>query len=49
MKCENDMFKIEKFNEDLVNLEEVCNVLKVQWESECEVVLGIQQLKEELE
>ncbi|MEL6837316.1 MAG: ATP-dependent chaperone ClpB [Bacteroidota bacterium] len=49
MKRENDTVKIEKINEDLANLEEERNALKAQWEREREVVLGIQQAKEELE
>jgi ATP-dependent Clp protease ATP-binding subunit ClpB len=49
MKRENDTVKIGKLNEDLANLEEQRNALKSQWESEREVVLGMQQLKEDIE
>jgi ATP-dependent Clp protease ATP-binding subunit ClpB len=49
MKRENDLVKIDKINEDLANMEEERNALKAQWQSEREVVLGIQQAKEETE
>lgn len=49
MKRENDEFKINKLNEDLANLEERRNAFKAKWESEREVVLGIQQAKEDIE
>ncbi|PSR13553.1 MAG: ATP-dependent chaperone ClpB [Bacteroidetes bacterium] len=49
MKRENDTAKISKLNEDLANLEEQRNAYRAQWESEREVVLGIQQAKEDLE
>ncbi len=49
MKRENDEAKIESLNKELANLEEERNALKAQWESEREVVLGIQQAKEEIE
>jgi len=49
MKRENDTLKIERINEELANLEEKRQSLKARWESEREVVLGIQQAKEELE
>lgn len=42
MCWENDEFKISSINEELVNFEEDCNVLKVQWESEWEVIFGVQ-------
>ncbi|HMQ59894.1 MAG TPA: ATP-dependent chaperone ClpB [Flavilitoribacter sp.] len=49
MKRENDDSKIERINQDLANLEEQRNALRAQWESEREVVLGIQKAKEEIE
>jgi ATP-dependent Clp protease ATP-binding subunit ClpB len=49
MKRENDDFKISQLNEDLANLEEERNALRAQWESEREVILGVQQSKEEQE
>ncbi len=49
MKRENDESKLQRINEDLANLEEQRQSLKAKWESEREVVLGIQQAKEELE
>ncbi|MCB9341555.1 MAG: ATP-dependent chaperone ClpB [Lewinellaceae bacterium] len=49
MKRENDHVKISKINEDLANLEERRNGLKAKWETEREVVNGIQQAKEEIE
>ena len=49
MKRENDQQKLDLLNQDLANIEETRNALRAQWESEREVVLGIQQAKEELE
>ncbi len=49
MKRENDQVKISQIDEELANLEEQRNVLRAQWESEREVVLGVQKAKEELE
>lgn len=49
MKRENDESKIARLNEELANLEEQRNALKAQWESEREVVLGMQKAKEEIE
>jgi len=49
MRRENDETKIGQLNEELANLEEERNALRAQWESEREVVLGVQQAKEELE
>ena len=46
---EKDELKIERIQEDLANLEEKRNAFKAQWESERDVVTGIQQAKEELE
>ncbi|MCR9288374.1 ATP-dependent chaperone ClpB [Saprospiraceae bacterium] len=49
MKREQDDSKIKILNEDIANLEEQRNGLKAKWESEREVVLGIQKAKEEME
>ncbi|MEO0731635.1 MAG: ATP-dependent chaperone ClpB [Bacteroidota bacterium] len=49
VKRENDEQKIDRINADLANLEEERNQLRAQWESEREVVLGIQQAKERIE
>ncbi len=49
MKREKDDTKLNKLQEDLANLEEHRNVLRAQWESEREVVLGVQQAKQEIE
>lgn len=46
---ENDESKILHIDEDLANLTETRNTLKVQWESEREIVLGVQNTKEQLE
>lgn len=49
MKRENDKQKISRIKEELANLEEQRSDLRAQWESEREVVLGIQKAKEEIE
>lgn len=49
MKREKDTQKINRINEELANLEENRNAFRAQWESEREVVLGIQKAKEEIE
>jgi ATP-dependent Clp protease ATP-binding subunit ClpB len=49
MKRENDTQKINKINEDLANLEDRRNALRAQWETERELVLGLQKSKEEIE
>ncbi len=49
MKRENDEPKIARINQDLANLEEKRNALKAKWESEREVVNGIQSAKEDIE
>ena len=49
VKREKDTVKMERINEDLANLEDRRNELRARWESEREVVLGLQQAKEELE
>lgn len=49
MKREEDKVKVEKINEELANLEDIRNNLKAKWETERNVVLAIQNSKEELE
>ncbi len=49
MKRESDDVKIQQLNEELANLEDSRNALRARWESEREVVLGIQQAKQEIE
>lgn len=49
VKREADTAKIERIAQDLANLEEQRNTLRVQWENEREVVLGIQHAKEQIE
>ncbi len=49
VKRENDDTKIDRINRDLANLEDRRNELRAQWESEREVVLGIQQAKSRIE
>lgn len=49
MRREQDEFKIGQLNEELANLEESRNALRAQWESEREVVLGVQKAKEAIE
>jgi ATP-dependent Clp protease ATP-binding subunit ClpB len=49
MKRESDGAKVEILNESIANFEETRNALKAQWESEREVVLGIQNAKKEIE
>ena len=49
VKRENDDLKLERIAGDLANLEDRRNELRAQWESEREVVLGIQQSKERIE
>ncbi len=49
MKRENDEPKIRLINQELANFEERRNTLRAQWESEREVVLGVQKAKETLE
>lgn len=49
MRREKAEDKISVINESLANLEEERNALRAQWENEREVVLGIQQAKEQLE
>ena len=49
MKRENDEAKIQVLNKELANLEEERQGLRAQWESEREVILGVQQAKESLE
>ncbi|MCB0666943.1 MAG: AAA family ATPase, partial [Saprospiraceae bacterium] len=49
LKREKDKVKMAGVNEELANLEEKRNELKAQWESERQVVLGIQKAKQEIE
>ncbi|NND07411.1 MAG: ATP-dependent chaperone ClpB [Saprospiraceae bacterium] len=49
MKREKAKDKIKQINEELANLEEQKNELRAQWQSEREVVLGIQKAKEDIE
>jgi len=49
VKRENDETKIDRINADLANFEEEATALRAQWESEREIVLGIQQAKEQIE
>ncbi|MFT5999949.1 MAG: ATP-dependent Clp protease ATP-binding subunit ClpB [Neolewinella sp.] len=49
VKRENDTTKLERIGADIANLEERRNAFRAQWESEREVVLGIQQAKERIE
>ncbi len=49
LQREGDDAKLKKINEELANLEERRSQLRAQWEAEREVVLGLQQAKEELE
>ncbi len=49
VKRENDDLKIGRINEELANLEEKRNALRAQWESERQIVLGIQQAKQRIE
>jgi ATP-dependent Clp protease ATP-binding subunit ClpB len=49
IKREDDQQKLSPLNRELANLEEQRNALKAQWESEREVVLGIQKAKEDIE
>ncbi|MCB9274781.1 MAG: ATP-dependent chaperone ClpB [Lewinellaceae bacterium] len=49
IKRENDDAKMRMVSQDLANFEERRNALRAQWESEREVVLGVQKAKESLE
>jgi ATP-dependent Clp protease ATP-binding subunit ClpB len=49
VKRENDTAKLDRIGADIANLEERRNAFRAQWESEREVVLGIQQAKERIE
>ena len=49
MKREKDKDKVKAIDKTLANLEEKRRELKARWESEREVVLGIQKAKEEIE
>ncbi|OAV43323.1 ATP-dependent chaperone ClpB [Lewinella sp. 4G2] len=49
VKRENDEVKLDRLAADIANLEDKRNALRAQWESEREVVLGIQQAKSRIE
>ena len=49
VKRESDTTKLDRIAADLANLEDQRNELRAQWESEREVVLGIQQAKQRIE
>jgi ATP-dependent Clp protease ATP-binding subunit ClpB len=49
IKRENDQTKLGKIQQDLANLEEKRNALRAKWQSERDVVLGIQQAKAQIE
>lgn len=49
MQREEDKVKLEKINKDLANLEESRASLRAKWESEKNIVLGIQNTKELIE
>ncbi len=49
VKRESDDLKIKRISEEIANLEEKRNALRARWESEREIVLGIQKAKEDLE
>ncbi|MEM8584915.1 MAG: ATP-dependent chaperone ClpB [Bacteroidota bacterium] len=49
VKRESDEAKIERINQELANWEDQRKELRAQWESEREVVLGMQQAKESIE
>ncbi|MBA3899365.1 MAG: AAA family ATPase, partial [Bacteroidetes bacterium] len=49
IKRENDLDKVNSLSEELANLNDERNRLRAQWQSEKEVVEGIQRQKEEIE
>jgi ATP-dependent Clp protease ATP-binding subunit ClpB len=49
MKREKDKTEISRLNEEIANLEESRNQLRAQWESERQIVLGIQKAKQDIE
>ncbi len=49
MKREKDKAQIKRINQELANLDEEKNTLRAQWESERNIVLGIQKAKQEIE
>jgi len=49
VRRENDALKMNRIGQDLANLEDRRNALRARWESEREVVLGIQAAKEKME
>jgi len=49
VKRENDTTKLDRIAAEIANLEDRRNAFRAQWESEREVVLGIQQAKQRIE
>jgi ATP-dependent Clp protease ATP-binding subunit ClpB len=49
MQREEDKVKLDKINKDLANLEESRASLRAKWESEKNIILGIQNTKENIE
>lgn len=49
VKRENDKTKLDRLAAEIANLGEHRNAFRAQWESEREVVLGLQQAKEQIE
>lgn len=49
VRRENDAVKMNRIGQDLANLEDKRNALRARWETEREVVLGIQAAKEKME
>ena len=49
MLREKDKAKVNEINKSLADLEEKRNGIKAQWEDEKQIVLGIQDIKEEIE
>jgi len=49
VKRENDTTKLDRLAAEIANLGEHRNAFRAQWESEREVVLGLQQAKEQIE
>ncbi len=49
VRRENDALKMNRISQELANLEDKRNALRARWESEREVVLGIQAAKEKME
>lgn len=49
IKRENDKARLKDINEELANLNETRNTIKLRWQAEKELVEGIQNLKEAIE